>query len=144
MSTSEINAQLEELCGQRVNRAGVIHVVQSYKHDEDIDCYQITTDREVFKLHKGRMADWFKGTIAEGAANQISARQPVYYQPAVLNSETLGKLRDVLLDNIKQVKANPDYRTTAEAVKGQVDSLIDIAKVEASALSSMASIAKRG
>ena len=47
-----------------------------------------------------------------------------------ISNGTIGKLKDILLDNIEKVKEDPNYIPQAQAVASNVDSIINLSRAE--------------
>lgn len=105
--------------------------------------YDINEERERFYLWTDRKTDPYDRPLDSAIAflkefhevkSEVPAQQSAQTQIAgslMLAQNGLGQqLKEILLDNINRVKDDPAYIEQAEAVKSNVDSLIDLAKVE--------------
>ena len=54
---------------------------------------------------------------------------PVKYEMSI-NRDTVGSLKEILMDNIKKIQANKEYIPQASEINNQVKSIIDLAKAE--------------
>ena len=98
------------------------------------DRVNLVTDKWDMKIDFGDVKERAKEFLPVDEEETLPAvtgnNMPAPIAPALIDSTTIAKLRDVLMDNIEKVKADKNYIPQAQEVKAQVDSVIDLAKTE--------------
>jgi PP-loop superfamily ATP-utilizing enzyme len=126
-----IKETLTNMEGGRYSYGGKLHVIKSFLISEEKETVQIQTDKRYFDrpLESAmELLNHFE-PIQEMGMQTIAADDALV--PVMqINSEVISQLKDILLDNIKKVREDKGFIPQATAVKLNVDSVIDLAKIE--------------
>lgn len=125
---NSIKEKMDTMLGNSYEYGSGIHHVLKYKIDPDRDRVYITTDQNIYD----RTFDAFFEFIALFKAVQLpdvheQKRGIIVRQ---VSDNDLVSLRDILMDNIQKIKTDKSYISQAEAIKGNVDSIINLAKTD--------------
>lgn len=128
-----IKSTLEDMVGYKYVYGGHHHIINGYTIHEDKERVYVQTSRRHFDrplesalefLSKFEKYEERSLTVPGGDRMAVPMITPQ------ITSSTIGQLKDVLLANIEKVKADKGYIPQATAVKQNVDSIIDLAKIE--------------
>jgi len=121
-----IKEKLDGMTGKTFEYGRNPHTIKKYEIDPARDRVYIHTDKSVYDRTFDSFNDFismFKPVINDvGLLMGLPVRQ--------VSGEVIASLKDVLMDNIAKIKADKSYIPQAEAIKGNVDSVIDLAKTE--------------
>lgn len=126
---NSIKEKLDVMLGKNFQYGAHIHQVTKYKIDPDRDRVYIHTDHNTYDRTFDAFFEFismFKSLnipeVPEQKKEEIIVRQ--------VNDNDLISLRDILMDNITKIKADKSFIPQAEAIKGNVDSIINLAKTD--------------
>lgn len=84
------------------------------------NCLPVADDMEEMKS--------YNSTVLPSASSQLPSKQVSYH--ASFDSSTFSDLRNILMNNIENVQKDKGYLDQAEAVRDNVQSIIDLTKNE--------------
>jgi hypothetical protein len=128
-----IKEQLECMVGYKYKYGGRIHELKSYHILKDTEMVQLQTNIKFFERPFDSVMEFLnKFEPLEETGMQTVDKDVVAVPVMQINSKVIAQLKDVLMENIASVKANKEFIPQATAVKLNVDSIIDLAKIEVS------------
>ena len=124
-----IENQLKSMVGKSYMVNTVTHKVANFRiSDEKL---MIATDKKFFEvdlIHANKTIEMFLLTEEEF--------HPVEVSPIKSLAGT-GEIKDIIMDNIRQLKNNPAFIPQAQAINESVKVLVDVAKTEVQMLEVM-------
>ncbi len=106
-------------------------VVQSWEMKDDT--FTLQTTEGPLTCPFGQHDEWLKNFLpVEDDDNAKAVTITRFNVPAnsVFAGDTMGKLRDILMDNIEKVKEDKNYIPQAQTINDNAKALIDMAKTE--------------
>jgi hypothetical protein len=101
--------------------------------NDDAEKFTLITDKKSFTRPYENVMD-FLGLferVPERALTPEASNNKGFFMPEITVTGAVAKeLKDVLMDNIRKVQENKEYIQQAEAIKANVDSVIQLAKTE--------------
>jgi hypothetical protein len=109
------------------------HYIKNYSMNEDAEKFTLTTDKKTFTRPYENVMEFlglFEPVPEREPQLAVSNSKGLFLPEVTVNGAVVKELKDVLMDNIKKVQENKDYIPQAEAIKSNVDSVIQLAKAE--------------
>jgi hypothetical protein len=140
-----IKETLEAMLDQKFRYGGKIHTVKGYTILDDKEQVKIQTNYRIYE----KSFESFEAFIGymepiEENGMQLVREQEMMLPKMQINSDVIGQLKDILLDNIDKVKKDKEFIPQATAVKLNVDSVIDLAKIEVAYMEAFVRVKKQG
>lgn len=127
-----IEQLLKTMLNKKYRYGSATFIITDYDFNEKKERLLVYTDRKP-EPYDRPMADCmeFLKSLQPVDEKKVAIIQPVVVKGMMLSEGGLGvTLKDTLLDNIKKIQENPAYIPQAEAITNNVNSLINLAKVE--------------
>jgi hypothetical protein len=130
-----IKGTIEEMIGGTYHYGHSQHTIKRYRINEERERVTIITDKNEFDRPLDAVMEFLN--LFEAVEKPVSALQTLSESSMTLpqmqiNGSVIRELKDVLMDNIKKVKEDKNYIPQAQAIKENVDAVIDLAKTEVS------------
>lgn len=126
---TRIKDTLDEMLGKSYTYGSNVVKILRYKIDPARDRVYITADNN-YEFDRTFDAIFeFLGMLHPVKNNEIAPPENGIIVRQV-KDEDLVNLRDILMDNITKIKNDKSYIPQAEAIKGNVDSIINLAKTD--------------
>jgi len=129
-----IKEQLEQMEGLSYKYGGRNHTIKSFNIITSREEVQIQTNIKNFVRPFESVLEFLNKfePIQETGMAMFENKDAVPIPQMQVNSQVISQLKDILIENINNVKKDKDYIPQATAVKLNVDSVIDLAKIEVS------------
>jgi PP-loop superfamily ATP-utilizing enzyme len=129
-----IREQLDCMIGLRYKYGGTEHIVKSFNISEEKERVSVQTNKKVYDRPFDSIMEFLNKfePIPETGMEVYENRDSVPIPKMQINSQVISQLKDMLMENIQNVKKDKNYIPQATAVKLNVDSIIDLAKIEVS------------
>src|SRR5690349_9627737 len=123
-----ISKQLDEMQGKYFEYGNAKHRIDRYHINEERGRVIITTDRKQYDRPLDAALEFLNlfEPVAERSIS-VMPQSPGYQLPEKqINGSVIKELKDILMDNINKVKADKNYIPQAQAVKENVDAIIEL------------------
>ncbi len=125
---------LEDMIGKKYNYGNSEHTIKSYRMLEDKERVYVMTDKKQFDRPYDSAMEFLNQLEFVAGRVIVPSNQEkehsTFFPERQINASVVKELKDMLLDNIRKIQENKEYIPQAEAVKSNVDCLIDLAKTE--------------
>lgn len=131
MTRKEIESKLQAMLNRPYYYGGHVHTITSYDLNEESERVYIYTDRNGIDPFD-RKYDSIHGFLkrwdpVNNLTPALQAKQDTIVSPV---NSTISQLQTILLDNIEKVKKDANYIPQAKAINNDVNSIINLAKIQ--------------
>jgi hypothetical protein len=141
-----VTETIEEMIGNTYRYGGATHRITNYRILEEKERIYIKTNIKEFDRDfesVGAFLDRFE-PVANLPATQGQKDDEQILPVAQINSSVISECRTVLMDSIRKLKDDKTYISQAAAIKENVDTIIELGKVEVAQLELLYKLKRKG